>query len=90
MSLGLRPPCPVDTCFAFEWSSLIVDIIAANGQYMTTSNSYLLPYSGLVRIRDGSFKGHKWAEPSGEALQTLLRQVLRCSFRKRVTIHVPC
>ena len=49
---------------------------------MTDSNSYLLPYTGLVRIRDGSFKGHKWAEPSGEALQSLLRQVLGCLFSK--------
>ena len=43
---------------------------------MSAKNSYQLPIDGMDTIRNGAFKGHKWARPSGRHLQKLMREVI--------------
>jgi hypothetical protein len=31
---------------------------------MTEENSFLIPITGLLPVREGAFKGHLWADPS--------------------------
>lgn len=62
-----------------EAMSMALPVIATNWsgmtEYMTEANSYPLPLDGFVEVQEGPFKGHLWAEPSIEKLQSLMRHV---------------
>jgi glycosyltransferase involved in cell wall biosynthesis len=50
-------------------------------EFMNDDNSYLIEVKGLVRVPEAgvqeapAYRGHRWAEPSGEHLQELMRRV---------------
>ncbi|KAI9906766.1 hypothetical protein PsorP6_004389 [Peronosclerospora sorghi] len=44
-------------------------------EYMTEENSYPLAIDGLVKITEGAFQGHLWANPSVKHLKELLMRV---------------
>jgi hypothetical protein len=61
MSMGL----PIA---ATEWSGPT--------KYMNCNNSYGIEVGGMRMIEDGAFKGHMWAEPSGESLRGIMRRAV--------------
>lgn len=62
-----------------EAMSMSLPVIATNwsgtSEFLTNENSYPLEIESMSTIQDGAFKGHKWAEPSVEHLQRLMRRV---------------
>jgi len=63
-----------------EAMSMALPILATNWsgstEFMTDANSYPISVEKLVTIKEGSFKGHKWAEPSIVHLRKLMRKVV--------------
>lgn len=45
-------------------------------EYITEENSYPLSVDVLSEVSEGPFRGHKWAEPSVDKLQVLIRHVM--------------
>ncbi|GLD91964.1 hypothetical protein PINS_up000497 [Pythium insidiosum] len=54
---------------------IIATFWSGTTEYMTEENSYPLNIDGLVEIKEGAFRGHKWAEPSTSHLIELLQRV---------------
>ena len=45
-------------------------------EFISTKNSYPLSWTHMSEITEGAFKGHFWAEPSSEHLQSLMRRIV--------------
>ncbi|XP_024518117.1 uncharacterized protein LOC112341740 [Selaginella moellendorffii] len=62
-----------------EAMAMELPVIATNWsgstEFMTPDNSYGLAVERLSEIKEGAFKGHKWAEPSVSELRSLMRRV---------------
>ena len=67
-----RPHC--------EAMSSGLPIIATNfsgtTEFINKNNSYPLSWTHMSEITEGAFKGHFWAEPSSEHLQSLMRRIV--------------
>uniref|UniRef100_A0A7S0H1M3 A-kinase anchor protein 7-like phosphoesterase domain-containing protein n=1 Tax=Amorphochlora amoebiformis TaxID=1561963 RepID=A0A7S0H1M3_9EUKA len=62
-----------------EAMSMGLPVIATNWsgptEFMTPLNSYPLKINSLVSVKNGPFRGHKWADPSVSHLRELMRHV---------------
>jgi glycosyltransferase involved in cell wall biosynthesis len=62
---------------------------SAHTAFMTDENSFLIDTEGLVEIREGDaeypseYWGHRMAQPSGDHLRQLMREVLACPAEAR-------
>ncbi|XP_052197870.1 uncharacterized protein LOC127804629 [Diospyros lotus] len=63
-----------------EAMAMSLPVIATNWsgptEYITEENSYPLPVDVLSEVSEGPFRGHRWAEPSVDKLQVLMRRVM--------------
>jgi glycosyltransferase involved in cell wall biosynthesis len=55
-----------------------IPVIATNWsgpvEFVDESNGYLIDYK-MVRVDEGAFVGHEWADPSAEHLSSIMREV---------------
>eukprot|EP01137_Pigoraptor_chileana_P033863 Opistho-2@25475 len=62
-----------------EAMAMGLPVIATNWsgptEYLNEENGYPLPISHLTEIKTGPYRGHLWAEPSLDALRSLMRRV---------------
>eukprot|EP01138_Halocafeteria_seosinensis_P013517 gb/GECG01013805.1/.p1 GENE.gb/GECG01013805.1/~~gb/GECG01013805.1/.p1 ORF type:complete len:439 (+),score=33.89 gb/GECG01013805.1/:1-1317(+) len=63
-----------------EAMAMGVPVVATNWsgptEFMTPSNSYLLPYTHLAPIQQGAFQGHYQAEPCTHSLSRLMHRII--------------